>query len=159
MNDFEPYLCRPHREQFGCTTELPLDQRHDAYFCAEHNVWLSEACNELNCGFCRDRPKTPLQVHAGMYGLVQDFWGLNVDDFPYQSDWGTVPIVMVGEEAPDELREQFSGQDNKEVTLRFGSRTIVGLELASESFNTCVIRVSDVPVVAAYFHNLEWVNR
>lgn len=32
----------------------------DAYFCVECDAWLEVQCTDPNCGFCTERPKSPV---------------------------------------------------------------------------------------------------
>jgi hypothetical protein len=43
-----------------CSEQRIYSEQHDAFFCAECNLWLEDACSDSNCGYCKGRPWKPL---------------------------------------------------------------------------------------------------
>jgi hypothetical protein len=46
-----------HCEQ--CGTDEQYSERYDAYFCPTCDIWLNDACDNPDCGFCVSRPEKP----------------------------------------------------------------------------------------------------
>lgn len=38
------------------------NEKHDAYFDKEKDIWLDENCDDPDCDFCKDRPNKPSEV-------------------------------------------------------------------------------------------------
>jgi len=43
-----------------CKTEYC--EKHDAYYCKDHDIWTEDTCDALECEFCKDRPEKPSLV-------------------------------------------------------------------------------------------------
>lgn len=43
-----------------CGNKKIYYEKYDAKFCSKENKWLEGACHDLNCEYCKDRPKRPL---------------------------------------------------------------------------------------------------
>lgn len=41
---------------------ISYDQRHDAYYCDDHDMWLENTCGDKECVFCMPRPDKPGDV-------------------------------------------------------------------------------------------------
>ena len=42
-----------------CNRAGCLDEKHDAYYCLECNMWLEPKCGNKHCDFCGTRPMFP----------------------------------------------------------------------------------------------------
>ncbi len=40
------------------------NQKHDAYYDDEKDVWLEEACEDPGCEYCSQRPAHPSEVES-----------------------------------------------------------------------------------------------
>lgn len=38
------------------------NEKHDAFFNKEKDIWLDENCGDPKCSFCKDRPNKPSEV-------------------------------------------------------------------------------------------------
>ena len=43
-----------------CLSPLAFDDEFDASYCAGCNEWREEACSDIDCEYCENRPKRPL---------------------------------------------------------------------------------------------------
>jgi hypothetical protein len=43
-----------------CSERRIYSSRYDAYFCAQCNEWMEDACKDPSCEFCAYRPFKPL---------------------------------------------------------------------------------------------------
>lgn len=48
-----------NHKYFDCLDNYSV--RHDAYWCDEHNAWVSPICGDKDCHFCKDRPEDRFQ--------------------------------------------------------------------------------------------------
>lgn len=39
-----------------------FNEKHDAFFDKEKDIWLEEKCNDPDCDFCKDRPNKPSEI-------------------------------------------------------------------------------------------------
>jgi hypothetical protein len=44
----------------SCGALRVYHEKHDAYFCPQCNRWLEGRCSDPTCGYCPERPVTPL---------------------------------------------------------------------------------------------------
>lgn len=40
--------------------KVVLIEKYDAYACLDCNIWLESGCDDKDCLFCSNRPKTPV---------------------------------------------------------------------------------------------------
>ena len=44
-----------------CKTLTDYDEKYDAYFCSDCNIWAESKCKDKDCRFCKSRPDKPIE--------------------------------------------------------------------------------------------------
>ena len=61
IDDFEIYgQIEQEKHCSTCKFHLIYYDDFDTYFCPECNSWMESACSDPTCGYCSNRPETPL---------------------------------------------------------------------------------------------------
>ena len=52
-----------HASCFECKgNQIKLDERYDAYYCDDCNIWIEPVCRDAECVYCKSRPAKPKEV-------------------------------------------------------------------------------------------------
>lgn len=59
-----PYLHHQGERMFRkihdiCGKKAEYNELYDADYCPYCNMWIDKKCPNIDCGYCKDRPKTP----------------------------------------------------------------------------------------------------
>lgn len=44
-----------------CNHFLIYNDKYDAFFCPQCNIWTEECCSDATCMYCKERPAKPLK--------------------------------------------------------------------------------------------------
>ena len=50
-----------------CSERRIYSWQYDAYFCAQCNAWIDDACSDPGCEYCADRPFKPVPQHGSRF--------------------------------------------------------------------------------------------
>ena len=63
MKNSSGYAIVGHKPVCDCgNSNVVLNEKHDAYYCASCDKWLDPACDDDACEFCKGRVEKPSQL-------------------------------------------------------------------------------------------------
>lgn len=46
-----------------CKCKASYNEKYDAYYCKDCNIWLEKKCSDSDCKYCANRPNSPKEVN------------------------------------------------------------------------------------------------